>query len=214
MEIKIIVPTSLRDIKLSQHQKFLRAIEGLEDEALINRYLVECYCNLPDSVVKNIKKQSYNEIIRDINKVFDHDDLPLITKFKHDGVEYGFVPNMDELTVGEIADLDNYIKDWQNMDKAMSVLYRPIKLKKGGNYIIEDYKEAYGFDIPLDIALGSYFFLGNLLKDLLSYIPKFIGDQVKADPKLLALLKNGDGVNQLQDSLNFLFSNTLKTLQP
>ena len=39
------------------------------------------------------------------------------------GVEYGFIPNLDDMSFGEYVDLDTYIGDWQNIHRAMAVLY-------------------------------------------------------------------------------------------
>ena len=55
------------------------------------------------------------------------------------GVEYGFIPVLDDMTLGEYVDLDENFTDWDKMHKAMSVLFRPIKLKKGDRYQIEEY---------------------------------------------------------------------------
>ena len=36
---------------------------------------------------------------------------PLINTFVMDGVEYGFIPKLDDITLGEYIDIDNNIKD-------------------------------------------------------------------------------------------------------
>ena len=55
------------------------------------------------------------------------------------GVEYGFIPDLDELSLGEYIDLDGNISKWEQMHIAMNVLYRPIKNSKAGKYNIVDY---------------------------------------------------------------------------
>ena len=93
----------------------------------------------------------------------------LIRTFKIGGVEYGIIPDLDEMSLGEYIDLDTYIGDWQNMQIAMNVLYRPISKKIGDKYLINEYtldaKEKLE-EIPMDIVLGSIFFLYNLGIDL------------------------------------------------
>ena len=63
----------------------------------------------------------------------------LITRFTMNGVEYGFIPNLDDMTLGEYVDLDTYISQWDRMEYAMAVLYRPIKDKYKQKYNIEEY---------------------------------------------------------------------------
>ncbi len=51
--------------------------------------------------------------------------------FKHtikiDGVEYGIIPNLNDMTVGEWVDLEEFINDYpNNLNKVMAVLYRPV----------------------------------------------------------------------------------------
>lgn len=206
-ELKIKVPTSLSDIKLSQYQKFLKETEGEEDESIIAFKMVCIFCELPEVVVENTSKQSYDSIISDLNKIFDFDKdkLPFINKVRYNGLEYGFIPNMDNITVKEQADADGYLKDWQQVDKLMGVLYRPIKTKNKNTYLIEDYKAGESLDFTMDIVFGAYFFLQNLYLDLLSCIPNFIKAEVNQDPKLRNLVENGVGIKTFINSLEEVF---------
>ncbi len=206
-ELKIKVPTSLSDIKLSQYQQFLKETEGEEDESIIAFKMVCIFCELPEVVVENTSKQDYDDIVNQVNALFDFDKdkLPLINIVKHNGKEYGFIPNMDDITVKEQTDADSYLKDWQNMDKLMGVLYRPITTKRKGKYLIESYTPNVSLDFTMDIVFGAYFFLQNLYLDLLSCIPNFIKDQVKQDPKLQSLVQSGGGIKTFINSLEEVF---------
>lgn len=206
-QLKIKVPTSLSDIKLSQYQQFLKETEGEEDESIIAFKMVCIFCELPEVIVENTSKQSYDSIISDLNKIFDFDKdkLPLINKVRYNGLEYGFIPNMDNITVKEQADADGYLKDWQQVDKLMGVLYRPIKTKNKNTYLIEDYKAGESLDFTMDIVFGAYFFLQNLYLDLLSCIPNFIKEEVNQDPKLRNLVENGVGIKTFINSLEEVF---------
>lgn len=206
-QLKIKVPTSLSDIKLSQYQQFLKETEGEEDESIIAFKMVCIFCELPEVIVENTSKQSYDSIISDLNKIFDFDKdkLPFINKVRYNGLEYGFIPNMDNITVKEQADADGYLKDWQQVDKLMGVLYRPIKTKNKNTYLIEDYKAGESLDFTMDIVFGAYFFLQNLYLDLLSCIPNFIKAEVNQDPKLRNLVENGVGIKTFINSLEEVF---------
>ena len=56
-------------------------------------------------------------------------------------IEYGFHPDLDSISLGEYADIEQFIKNGidKNLPELMSVLYRPIKLKKNDIYIIDSY---------------------------------------------------------------------------
>ena len=43
------------------------------------------------------------------------------------------------MSFGEYIDLDTNIGDWQKIEKAMAVLYRPVIKEYGNLYDIEDY---------------------------------------------------------------------------
>jgi len=205
--ISITVPTALSDIKLSQYQKFLRTTKGSEDAKFVNRQLVGIFCNISDAIVNNMTLKSFNEVVDNLSELFDIEkkDIPFIRIVKHEGKQIGFIPNLDEITVGEQADLTMYIEDWQKMDKAMGVLFRPVETMIKEKYIIQEYKENVSLDLTMDVVFGAYFFLINLLQDLLSCIPKFIKEGVTQDQRLLNLLKNGDGIKASMDSLEEIF---------
>jgi hypothetical protein len=66
----------------------------------------------------------------------------------------------------------------------MSVLYRPIKLSKGGKYIIEDYEgtrliSERMLKMPLSVVMGSMVFFYNLTNALLKAIPNYLESQTK-----------------------------------
>lgn len=212
-KVKINIPETLNDIKLSQYQKFLRVTQDVKDEKLIAKRMVAVFCNLTDTIVNNMTKQSFDEIVLSLTKILTVDeDMDLIRTFKKDGQTYGFIPNLDDITVGEQADVDSFIMDWQKMDKAMGVLYRPLKAKHKDKYQIEDYKPNVSIDTPLDVALSANFFLQNLLKDLLSCIPNSIKSIVDQELKSETLVKNGDGINQSMESLRVICSDLRMSL--
>lgn len=216
-KVKIQVPTKLSDIKLSQYQKFLRVTKDVEDDRIINNRIVAVFCNLTDNIVKNMNKHHFDEILLQISNLLNSitNDVELIRTFRYENETYGFIPCMDDMTVGELADIDSFITDWQTMDKVMGILYRPTTAKVGDNYLILDYEKWNGksIDPPLDVALSAYFFLNNLLIDLLNYIPSSIGKIVNQDQRSKSLVENGVGLKQFMDSLNAVCLSMSRTLQ-
>jgi len=164
MKVELTVPSDLSEISLKQYQKFLKLQDSNEDSYFLQCKMIEIFCNLDAKSVRMLKVGDANRVVEVLNNMFEKQPQ-LIRTFKIDGVEYGMIPNLDEISLGEYIDLDTYIGDWQNMQIAMNVLYRPINEKIGEKYTIVDYdvdaKEKLEH-IPMDIVLGSIFFLYNL----------------------------------------------------
>jgi hypothetical protein len=212
MKIKISVPTDLKDIKLSQYQKFLRTTKGSEDERWITRQMIGIFCNIPDDAVDRIRSKDYHDIISNLSNMLKQE--PGLTRLtKVDGKTYGFIPKLEDITVGEQADIEANIQDWDKMDLAMGVLYRPVTSKAGEKYLIQEYNgDGVKLDLTMDVVFGSILFFYNLTNDLLSCTQRFIeGEAVK--PKASQILEaNGVGINQFMQSLGETFLTMKRSL--
>lgn len=178
MKIELTIPTTLNDIKLVQYQKFLSIAKDNEESEFLQQKMVQIFCGIDLKDVAQIRYKDVAEITANINNLFTKENT-FIQRFKMGGVEFGFIPNLDEMSTGEYMDLDTYITDWDTMHNAMAVLYRPITNKLGNKYQIEEYKGSVTYaDVmrhaPLDVVLGAMVFfytLGNdLLKSTINYL--------------------------------------------
>lgn len=210
MKFELTIPTELSDIKLSQYLKYLKTTKDVEDEYFIGKQMISIFCNVPDELVNKIRAKDFNSIIEAITEVLQQKPKFKPT-FKMGGIEYGFIPNLDEITLGEKVDLDEYFKEFKTMDKAMNVLYRPITLKRSNGYLIEDYKaNGEGLDTPLDVAFGANVFFSTLINDLLNYTQNYIKAEVAANPKASQILeKSGVGTQAFISSLEEIFLNLM-----
>ena len=158
--------------------------------------MIEIFCKIPLADVDKIKYSSIKKVINVITKMFNQQPK-LKNIFNLDGVDYGFHPKLADMTFGEFVDADTFAGDWETMDKAMSVLYRPVKDNFKGSYLIEDYdgetKEFFK-EMPLDVAFGAIFFLSNLRSELIQLILHYSAEEMKKNlmPKQILDL-NGDG---------------------
>jgi hypothetical protein len=120
--------------------------------------------------------------------------------------------------MGEFIDLDKYISDWQQMHKAMAVLYRPLKHKKGDLYLIHDYEGTEGFaeimlDAPVNVAMGAMLFFYHLGNELSKHLTDSLVSQLKEDSEFQQTLEqSGVGSSQFTHSLKEM-SESLKKLQ-
>jgi hypothetical protein len=105
----------------------------------------ETIATLSDMSKQLIKELSIKDVAVIMGKVAEmqaNENSSLKRIIEIEGVEYGFHPDLDEITLGEYADLETMIKDGvkDNMPELMSILYRPVTEKGAhGVYTIEAY---------------------------------------------------------------------------
>lgn len=208
MKVKIQVPESLREISLEQYQAYNKInTEQNQNSNFLLHKTIEIFCNLNLQNVIKVELKSVVKVAKMINDLFNQ-DVKLVPTFTMDGVGYGFIPDLDKITLGEYIDLDNTLSDWNNMHKAMAVLYRPIKDTLKEKYIIEDYKGSEGAEkykqMPLDIVMGSILFFYNLKNELLKTTLKYLNKEALMKLTIQQredLLGSGDGLIRYIDWL-------------
>jgi hypothetical protein len=204
MAITIKIPSTLNEITLRQYKKFLEISKINQDQRFINAKMIEIFCGVNLEEVMRLNLRDSEEIVGLVSKLFDLKPQ-LVKKFKIDKTEYGFHPELDELTLGEYIDLDNFISDWDNMEKAMNVLYRPILVKLKDKYSIEDYRVETApnvLDMPMDAVMSAIFFLWNLGIELSRIMTNSLEEgETEVLTQYLNSQKNGVGINQFMDSL-------------
>lgn len=206
--MKIIIPTSLKDITLSQYQRYQKEIDASVNRADQMEYLnikkIQIFCGLTQAEVYNIQLGDIYSISEKIDLILE-EQPQLVQKFELNGIKFGWVPELDKLLYGEFLDLNGNISDWDTMQAAMGVLYRPIiKEQSGGLYLVEKYKgDKYHKDLlemPMDAVIGSMVFFWNLGMDLASCIIKSL-EQDKELMKQVNFQDNGIGIAQSMNSL-------------
>ena len=208
MKVEIQIPSNLSEVTLEQYQKFTKLnTEENEDSSFLMHKTVEIFCNLNLQDIAKVKFTYVQEILNDINNLFDKKQ-DLIPTFTHRGIEYGIIPVLDDMTLGEYVDLDENFTDWDTMHKAMAVLYRPVTLHKGDRYQIEEYNGLDNAEtmkqIPLDVVMGCMFFFWNLNEELLKTTLNYLNQEIPKElttEQLQTLVKSGGGINQSMDSL-------------
>jgi hypothetical protein len=171
MKLQITIPTSLDEITLEQYQKFLSIAKDNPDGEFLQHKMVEIFCGIDLKNAAKISFKDVNEITGNLSNLFNQ-KYDLKRTFKLGNTEFGFITNLDEITLGEYTDLDKYISNWDMMHNAMAVLYRPVTKKLKDKYQIEEYNGSYTYCdamkfMPVDVALGAVVFFYNLGNELL-----------------------------------------------
>lgn len=216
MKVTLTIPESYKDITVNQYQKWHKIVNENDPSDFVNLKTIEIFCQ-----VNNVHLLPVNEVeeaIKHINRVFE--TMPkLVQRFKLNGVEFGLIPNFDEMSFGEYVDINSYIDNVDDFHKALAVLYRPIKSKVKDLYEIEDYK---GSDVwaeqmkyaPLDTILGAKVFFYDLANELLQVTINSLEELPLAEREIiqqrLNSLNDGDGINLSMHSLKEMLDISMK----
>jgi hypothetical protein len=153
----------LKDITVEQFIKLAQIEEAFkEDESKMSVEIAKLFFPKDNLKVKELKEFSNN-----LKKALETKPQ-FIQRFKHNGIEYGFIPNLEEISTGEYIDLDNYQRSKDTYHKMLGILYRPIVKSYGKLYQIEKYEgtkyENEMKEVSCEILLGSIQFFFRLLK--------------------------------------------------
>ena len=173
--VEINVPTSWGDVSLKVYQDYTSKIAGLTDEDEIVIQSISSLCGIPLKLIKMLKREDIKRIYITLSKLIS---LPInkevIDKIEINGITYGFHSNLDEMTLGEFVDLDEYSKEGvDGIQYILSILYRPITETKGNKYNIEAYNESHiqnarhFQDLSIDVVNGVKVFFYHLGSELL-----------------------------------------------
>jgi len=143
--------------------------------------------DIPKKLIKELSLSDVAVIMSKVGELQQEQDTKLKRIIEINGVEYGFHPDLDSISLGEYADIEQFIKNGidSSLPELMAVLYRPIKLKKNDIYIIE----PYDGDIRLraeemklmsaEQVQSALFFFYNLGKVLSEIMPLYLMERLK-----------------------------------
>jgi hypothetical protein len=210
--MKITIPESQHEITIAQWQKLDLILKDENTNEMLKRFqVVSTLCDIPLEDMMKIKPndviQIYNQLIEVCNQ-----NLELVKTFVVDGIEFGFIPDIEKMSTAEYMDLNEYFGT--NIERTTAVLYRPIKKKSGSVYSIEEYN---GTDehielirkAPASAFTTSSVFFYNLGKELLIYTTEYLAKNLTQEEQT-ALYQNGVGTSQLIQSLKGIEQSFLK----
>tara|TARA_R110001592_G_scaffold20063_8_gene81881 strand:+ start:3087 stop:3740 length:654 start_codon:yes stop_codon:yes gene_type:complete len=211
MKVNLRIPTSLNEITLGQYQEFAKLEDNTKiSPAEIQLKMIQIFCNVSELVARGMRATDIAEICEMLNNMFDTQHQ-LVSKFKLNGVDYGFIPELDDMSFGEYMDLDTFIGDNDNIHRAANVLFRPIEFKRGDRYTIKEYDSntsELAKDFPLDVVLGAIVFFYRLGKDLSVVMLNSLEKKNERDlAQYLISLPNMDGSIHSMQSLTEILQN-------
>jgi hypothetical protein len=200
MDIK--VPTLLSDITVEEFQRF-HAVQSNEDndQDFLLYKTIEIFCGLDIQDVLKFPQDQAEAIALEIAEVLSQ-PASFKSRFTLNDIEYGFIPNLEKLTLGEYIDLETYLVDTKNLHKAAAVMYRPIIKNYKELYTIMDYEGSKEHSdlmkqAPIDVISQAVVFFYNLGNELLMASQNCLLEQETEIVTILEKLnsvKNTDGL--------------------
>jgi len=223
--MEFTIPATLRDVRLSQWQRYIDVYDKNKDEdatEFLNKKVLEIFCDIKLSDVDKIGLNVFDETLVHLSSVLNSKP-ELSQTFKLEGtdgvvVEFGMIPNLDKMSYGEFIDLEKYLFSDKDLHKAMAVLYRPIKFKSKDKYLIHDYKgTSYMADVmkdtPLDVAISARVFFYRLATKLGNYTMAYTLKQLQEknqNKQDKDSVKNGETIKQYLLSLEKMLEESEK----
>ena len=187
----------------------LAELEGLS-KAEEAKGILKILSDIPDDLISKLALADVSAILNRVAVIQKEANSYLKRIINVDGKEYGFHPNLEDITLGEYADIETLIKNGvkNNLPEIMAILYRPIVEREGNAYIIEAYDgkidvRAEKFKkMSAEYVESSLVFFWIFVNELLTTLPLSLTEQVNKvkkdlEEKILeekTLQTNGDGL--------------------
>lgn len=183
MKVKFTIPEGMHDVTIAKWKRVQAATENAVSDTAKVAKVVAILCDVEERQVMGLTTDGFNQLQADLQWAMKptREDWPLIPTTYIDGIEYGFIPDLSDLSVGEFADLDSLVSKgnaYDHLEEVMAILYRPVTKRWRKFYDIEDYdpkpkdKEVMK-EMTMDVALGAVVFFWRiaerLAKDLAPY---------------------------------------------
>ena len=166
-------------LKLIDFQKGTKSKEAEETIAALS--------TIPKDLIKQLELKDVAVIMSKLSELQAKQDSSLKRVIEVEGKRYGFHPNLDNLTLGEYADIETFIKNdiEKNMPEVMAILYRPIVDEENDVYTIEAYDGNISIraeqmkKMSAEQVQSALLFFYNLGKELSMTLPLYLMERLK-----------------------------------
>jgi|TARA_R110002020_G_scaffold238933_1_gene451510 hypothetical protein len=184
------VINSWSDVTLEKWVQIIKVKDGLNSEQA--KETIKALSDIPEKLIKELSIIDVAIILKNIYELQAKEDTELKRIIEIDDVEYGFHPKLDDITLGEYADLETFIKNGleNHLPEIMAILYRPVQEKKNNKYTIE----AYDGDLTIRAEImnkmsaeqvqNALVFFWTFVKEFLMILPSFLMEQAEKIAKM------------------------------
>jgi|TARA_R110002020_G_scaffold131409_4_gene293823 hypothetical protein len=174
------------DVTLEKWIKLIHAKDASQCKEALK--LIDTLTDIPKGLVKQLGLKQVVIILNQLSGLQKEQESYLKNIITVNGKEYGFHPDLDELTIGEYADMETLFKNdiYKHLPDLMAILYRPITEKgENGVYTIAAYdgntkirREEFK-QMKAIMVQGALVFFYNLGKESLKILPSSLMQQLK-----------------------------------
>lgn len=213
----ILLPESHEDITLDQYQKY-RALcqrENLKPAEFIKRKLM-IFTGLKYHEIEKVELSDYTNLLEWVDKALE-DEGKFKPIFELQGIEFGFIPNFDEIQAKEYFDLSMYNKKEvaeENLHKTMAILFRPvIATDLLGNYEVAPYNGTALYSelmkqVPMSQVVSALFFFRTLRLKLSKHILTSLEVESRKEGASQSFSRSGVGTQRFTKWRKEKFGNT------
>lgn len=208
--MKVTIPENIGEITLGQYMRFQELLQRELTDVLFNRRKISLFTGISYRDTEYLKQLDYDKLNNLIDAALST-DAEFTDRFTMHGVEFGFIPDFDKITIGEFADLTHYGEGEENLNRLMAILFRPIVNKSGKSYDIVPYNGTDEYselmkDMPLNCANGALVFFYNLANELQEATQRYLSQELRREMKRPSTSRILDGTRQLKNWLRITFS--------
>ena len=182
-EFKLI--NSWSEISLEKWLKLIDFQKGTKSEEA--KETIAALSDIPKDLLNQLELKDVAVLMGKVSELQQKQDSSLKKIIEVEGKRYGFHPNLDDITLGEYADIETFIKNdiEKNLPELMAILYRPIVEEKNDIYIIEAYDGNISIraeemrKMSAEQVQSALVFFYNLGNELLKTLPSYLMERLK-----------------------------------
>ena len=123
-------------------ERWLKLV-GLDEESKTKEAeeTIAALSDMPRKLVKELSLRDVAAIMGKVAEIQGQQDSSLKKVIEIEGVEYAMHPNLDDITLGEYADIESIVKDGiqKNLPELMAILFRPVLSREDDVCVIAAY---------------------------------------------------------------------------
>lgn len=176
----IYIPEKLGEIKLSSYQSYLKALDDDMQPDEMNFTIVSHLCTYDEGAVDLLSIRELRLVAEQLKRLIN-EHTEVIYRFKFNGIDYGLIPDMKEITAREWTNIMQFLDndEFGNLHHALSILYRPIVKEQFGRYQLDgnvyDEARAEAFkSLGMDIVQGVMLFFSKIIMSYSKYSKDYL----------------------------------------
>ena len=194
--------TSWADVTLEKWIKIIAAQTGTKTKEA--RETIAAMSDIPKSLIDEMALKDVAVLMGKLGEIQAEKDTELKKIIEIEGQQYAFHPDLSELSLGEYADIETFIKVGleKKMPEIMAVLFRPITEREKDVYTIAAYdgKIAIRAEKMKQMSAGqvqsALVFFWRFVINLSKIMPSFLVErtqEIAREWQTKASQQNGDG---------------------